>query len=64
MDLVNNNAADIIEEKDFTVDKLMDKIDELINDSKRLDEFKKNLEKMQVKDASEKIYNEIEKLVK
>ena len=64
MDLVNNNAADIIEEKDLTVDKLIDKIDDLINDKNKLNEFKNNLEKMQVKDASEKIYNEIEKLVK
>ena len=64
MDLVNNHAAKIIEEKDLTVDKLVEKIDLLINDEKELKTIKSNLEKMQVRDASEKIYNEIEKLVK
>ena len=64
MDLVNNNAAEIIEEKDLTVDKLVSEIDKLINDKVKLEKIKANLEKMQVKDASEKIYNEIEKLVK
>ena len=64
MDLVNNNAAKIIEEKDLTTEKLVEEIDLLINDDKKLKEIKNNLEKMQVKDASEKIYNEIEKLVK
>ena len=64
MDLVNNNAARIIEEKDLTSDKLVDEINKLINNEKELKEIKTNLKKLEVLDAGEKIYNEIEKLVK
>ena len=64
MDLVNNNAARIIEEKNLTSDKLVDEINKLINNEKELKEIKSNLKKLEVLDAGEKIYNEIEKLVK
>ena len=64
MDLVNNNAGRIIEEKDLTSDKLVEEINELINNEKELKDIKSNLKKLEVLDAGEKIYNEIEKLVK
>ena len=64
MDLVNNNAGRIIEEKDLTSDKLISEINNLINNEKELKEIKSNLKKLEVLDAGEKIYNEIEKLVK
>ena len=63
MDLVNNNAARIIEEKDLTSETLIDNINELINNEKELKEIKSNLKKLEVLDAGEKIYKEIEKLV-
>ncbi len=63
MDLVNNNAARIIEEKDLTSETLIDNINELINNEKELKEIKTNLKKLEVLDAGEKIYKEIEKLV-
>ena len=64
MDLVNNNAAKIIEEKDLTSETLINEINSLINNEKELKEIKSNLKKLEVFDAGEKIYNEIEKLVK
>ncbi len=63
MDLVNNNAARIIEEKDLTSETLINNINELINNEKELKEIKSNLKKLEVLDAGEKIYKEIEKLV-
>ena len=63
MDLVNNNAARIIEEKDLTSETLIDNINELINNEKELKDIKSNLKKLEVLDAGEKIYKEIEKLV-
>ena len=63
MDLVNNNAARIIEEKDLTSEHLINEINELINNTKELKEIKNNLKKIEVLDAGEKIYKEIEKLV-
>ena len=64
MDLVNNGAAKIIEEKDLTTESLISEIDNLISNEKELKEIKSNLMKLEVFDAGEKIYNEIEKLVK
>ena len=64
MDLVKDNAARIIEEKDLTSETLINEINNLINDDKTLKEIKSNLKKLEVLDAGEKIYNEIEKLVK
>lgn len=64
MDLVNNNAGRIIEEKDLTSETLINKINELVNNEKELKEIRTNLKKLEVLDAGEKIYNEIEKLVK
>lgn len=64
MDLVKNNAGRIIEEKDLTSETLINEINELINNEKELNEIKSNLKKLEIHDAGEKIYNEIEKLVK
>ncbi len=64
MDLVKNNAARIIEEKDLTTDNLINEINDLIHDDKTLKEMKSNLKKLEIHDAGEKIYTEIEKLVK
>ena len=64
MDLVNNGAGRIIEEKNLTTESLIKEINELINNEEELKEIKSNLKKLEVFDAGEKIYNEIEKLVK
>ena len=63
LDLINNNAAIMIEEKDLDKDILVNKIDELINDDKKLESIKNNLKKMYIKDSATKIYNELKKLI-
>ena len=64
MDLVDNKAARIIEEKDLTSESLISEINDLVNNDEELKEIKSNLKKLEVLDAGEKIYKEIEKLVK
>lgn len=63
MDLVNNGAADIIEEKDLNGDILLRKVEKILNDKIYSNNLKKNLKKFEVNDSSTKIYNEIVKLV-
>ena len=63
LDLINNDAAIMIEEKDLDKDILVNKIDELINDDKKLESIKNNLKKMYIKDSATKIYNELKKLI-
>ena len=54
MDLVDNKAARIIEEKDLTSETLINEINNLINDDKTLNEIKSNLKKLEVLDAGRK----------
>ena len=54
MDLVNNNAAILIEEKNLTSELLVNKIDELINNSEKI---KENLVKLKIDNSATKIYN-------
>ncbi|MDD3452732.1 MAG: undecaprenyldiphospho-muramoylpentapeptide beta-N-acetylglucosaminyltransferase [Bacilli bacterium] len=62
MDLVNKNAAFIIEEKDLKKDTLVRKIDQIINDEKIIKEIKQNLELLAVKDSGTRIYNVLKEL--
>lgn len=62
MDLVNKNAACIIEEKDLKGDILVRKIDELLNDNNKLNQMKQNLNELAVKDSATRIYNELKEL--
>ena len=63
LDLVNNNAALMLEEKDLTPDSLVGKIDELINDNKKQQEIKNNLKSLSIDNSATKIYDEIKKLI-
>jgi len=62
-DLVNNNAALLIEEKDLDGDILVRKIDEMLLDKKKYKEIKNNLKKLSVNDSSTRIYNVIKEIV-
>ena len=64
MTLVNKNAAVIIEEKDLNEDVLISNIDNLMNDDKKLNSIKKELNKIEDKKSTTLIYEEIKKLVK
>lgn len=64
LDLIDNDAALMIEEKDLTPDTLIDKIDEIIEDSVKLKVMKNNLDKLKVTDSSLLIYNKLRELNK
>ncbi len=63
MDLVNNNAGMLIEEKDLKGDIIVRTIDSLIYDDQKIGSIKQNLEKMQVKNSATIIYDSIVKLL-
>lgn len=63
MDLVDNNAAVLIEEKDLKGNILVNEIDKLINNDIKIEDMKKNLKAMSINDSATKIVNIIEKLI-
>lgn len=64
MSLVNKNAASIIEEKDLNDELLISKINELMNDNRKLNSIKNALNKIEDKKSTTLIYQEIKKLLK
>lgn len=63
MDLVNKDAALILEEKDLTDITLIKMIDETLNDKKKISMMKKNLETLGIKDSSSRIYETLKDLI-
>ena len=63
LDLVNQNAALMVEEKDLEDEILFKKVDELINNEEEIKNIKSNLRKMQVKDSATVIYNNLKRIV-
>lgn len=63
MDLINKDAAVLIEEKDLKGDILVRTIDSLLKDKRKIQTIKNNLSKMSVDDSSEKIYKVLKELV-
>lgn len=63
LDLVNKNAAILIEEKDLKGDIIVRNIDNLINNEKEINKMKSNLKKMQVNNSASIIYNSIVDLI-
>jgi UDP-N-acetylglucosamine--N-acetylmuramyl-(pentapeptide) pyrophosphoryl-undecaprenol N-acetylglucosamine transferase len=59
MALVNHGAATMIEEKDLDGYVLWKKIDELLSDKEKLNEYEKNASEMYISDANERIYQQI-----
>lgn len=64
MALVKNNAAILIEEKDFTGERLIKEVDSLLADPERLKTIGENARKMAIYDATERIVNCICEIVK
>lgn len=62
MDLVNNNAAYLIEEKNLKGDILVRMIDEIFVSPSKINEMKKNLSKLAVKDSATRIYQILKEL--
>lgn len=63
MDLVNKNAAILIEEKDLKGDILVRTVDEIIDNPVKIKEIKKNLEMFTVEDSATRIYQLLKKLI-
>ncbi len=63
LDLVNNDAAMMIEEKNLDDKVLAEAVDDLINNKNKCFKYKNNLKKMQVNDSAEIIYNELKKII-
>ena len=57
------NAGDMIEEKDISKDLLKEKINNILSDKKKYNEFKNNSLKLSKTDSADIIYEEIKKLV-
>ena len=63
LDLVNNSAAILVEEKDLKGDILVRKIDSIVNDNKKLNEMKKGLKTLKVDNSAQIIYDNIKKII-
>ena len=63
LDLINNNACMLIEEKDLQGDILVKTIDSVLNDSKKVSEMKKNLNTLKIDNSGTIIYENIKKLI-
>ena len=59
MALVRRGAAEIIEEKDLTGEALWEKVQSILSDPQRLESLGENAGKMEVLDASDRIYRVI-----
>ena len=64
MALVRRGAAEIIEEKDLTGEALWKKVEKILSDRDRLRSLGENAGKMEIIDASERIYRVIKAAVK
>ncbi|MBE6159874.1 MAG: undecaprenyldiphospho-muramoylpentapeptide beta-N-acetylglucosaminyltransferase [Lactobacillales bacterium] len=63
LDLINKDAALMIEEKDLKGDILVRTIDNLIDNEEKIKSIKNNLEELSVNDSATRIYNELKELV-
>ena len=63
LDLVNNKAAILIEEKELKGDIIVRTIDSIINNDKKIKEMKKNLKSLKVDNSAEIIYKNIKNLI-
>ena len=64
IDLVEKNAALLIEEKNLSGKLLVEKIDELINNETLYKNMKENLEKLSITDSADRIYNVLKEMIK
>ncbi len=63
LELINNEAGILIEEKDLTKEKLVAEIDKCINDEAKLQLIKNNLKKLDIEKSATKAYKEIKKII-
>lgn len=63
MDLVNQKAALILEEKDLECDRLINMIDETLENKELYNQMKNNLNKLGIKDSAERIYEVLKGMI-
>ncbi|MBR2044322.1 MAG: undecaprenyldiphospho-muramoylpentapeptide beta-N-acetylglucosaminyltransferase [Clostridia bacterium] len=63
MTLKNAGAAEVIEEKDLSGEKLIEVVNEILSDENRLNEMRNNAEKVAIDDANERIYKIVMELL-
>lgn len=63
MDLVNKDAALIIEEQNLTKDNLIKSIDKLLTDEKKYQKIKANLLNIGIKNSSSRIYETLKEMI-
>lgn len=61
-DLKDKNACIMIEEKDLKADKLINEIDNILNDDIRIKKIKNSLEAMSIKNSATRIYESIKEI--
>ena len=59
MSMANKRAASVIEQKDLTGEKLIEKVDAMLSSPAVLEEYRKNAAAMAITDANERIYKVI-----
>ena len=63
MDLVNKEAALILEEKDLEGETLIKLIDDTLNNKEKYDNIKNNLKKLGITNSAEKIYEVLKGMI-
>ena len=63
MDLVNKEAAFILEEKDLDKKTLIRMIDDIFDDTSKYQKIKENVSKLGIKDSSSRIYNILKEMI-
>lgn len=63
LSLVNENAGDMILEKDLSSDVLIEHIDNILNNKEKYNEIKNNLKRISKTDSATVIYEEIKKII-
>lgn len=63
MDLVDKKAALIIEENEFTKDKLINSIDKILNNEEKYNEMKNNMISVGIKNSSTLIYDNLKEMI-
>lgn len=59
----NAHAGEMIEEKDLNSEIIKNKINEILNDSNKINIMKENLKNLAIKNSSEKIYEKIKEII-
>lgn len=64
LDLANMKVSELIEEKDLNSNIIKVMVNELVYNDELYNEFKNNLEKLNIKESSSIIYDEIKEILK